>query len=114
MESSPAPGPPFTLRQLRYFVSVAEEGSMAGAAERHYISQSAVSLAVSDLERALGVQLFLRRRSRGVELTAAARQVLPRMRSLLGQANDVYADARSLGQEVCREIVAESPPPGTR
>jgi DNA-binding transcriptional LysR family regulator len=69
--------PRFTLRQLEYFVTVADEGTMAGAANRHQISQSAISLAISDLERALAVQLFIRRKARGVTLSAAARQVLP-------------------------------------
>ncbi|MFE4664642.1 LysR family transcriptional regulator [Streptomyces sp. NPDC056716] len=89
-----------TLRQLDYFVSVAEEGTMAGAAERHHISQSAISLAINDLERALGVQLFMRRKSRGIELTGAAREVLPEIRSLLSHAGEVESTARSLGQTV--------------
>ena len=95
----------FTLRQLEYFVTVADEGTMAGAADRHHISQSAISLAISDLERALAVQLFMRRKARGVTLTAAARQVLPEIRSLLAHAGEVQSSARSLGQSVSGDLL---------
>ena len=98
-------GPRFTFRQLEYFVTVAEMGTMAGAAERHRISQSAVSLAVSELERALDVQLFVRRKSRGIELTGAARQILPEVRNLLAHSAEVRATARSLGGSVSGELV---------
>lgn len=95
-------GPPesFSLRQLQYFVTVADEGTLSGAAARHHISQSAISLAVNQLERVLGVQLFMRRRSRGIEMTDAARRVLPEARNLLAHAGEVHATARSLGQAV--------------
>ena len=89
-----------TLRQLEYALAVADDGTMAGAAERLHVSQSAVSLAVSDLERVLGVQLFLRRKARGMALTPAGLAVLPEIRSLLAQAGDLHSMARRLGQDV--------------
>jgi DNA-binding transcriptional LysR family regulator len=95
----------FSLRQLEYFVTAADEGTMAGAAERHHISQSAVSLAISELERALGVQLVMRRKAKGIELTGAARQVLPEIRRLLAHAGEVQSAARSLGQTVSGDLV---------
>ncbi len=95
----------FTLRQLEYFVSVADEGTMAAAAEQHHISQSAVSLAISELERALGVQLFVRRKARGTELTGAAREVLPEARRLLEHAAEVQSTARSVGLSVSGDLV---------
>ncbi len=94
----------FSLRQLRYFVTVAEAGTMAAAAERHHISQSAISLAITQLEQALGVQLFLRRKSRGIALTDAARRVLPEARSLLAHAGEVQSTALSLGQTLSGEL----------
>lgn len=97
-------GADFSLRQLAYFVTVADEGTMAGAAERLHISQSAISLAVGQLERALGVQLFLRRKSRGVALTDAARRVLPEARSLLAHAAEVQSTARSLGSVISGDL----------
>jgi DNA-binding transcriptional LysR family regulator len=92
--------PRVTLRQVEYALAVAEDGTMAGAAARLTVSQSAVSLAVSDLERALGVQLFMRRKARGVALTGAGRAMLPEMRNMLAQASDLHSMARSLGQAV--------------
>jgi DNA-binding transcriptional LysR family regulator len=99
------PGARFTLRQLEYFVTVADEGTMAGAAQHHHISQSAVSLAITELERALGVQLLVRRRARGIELTGAGREVLPEVRRLLAHAAEVQATGRSAGQEVAGDLV---------
>jgi DNA-binding transcriptional LysR family regulator len=93
-------GSRLTLRQLEYFVTAADEGTMAGAAARHHISQSAIALAITDLERALGGQLFMRRKSRGIVLTDAARQILPEVRNLLSHVGEVRSTARSLGQSV--------------
>ena len=90
----------FTLRQLEYALTVADEGTMTGAADRLNVSQSAVSLAVADLERALGVQLFMRRKARGVTLTGAGRTILPEIRSLLAQAGDLQSTARSFGESI--------------
>src|SRR3954453_2103118 len=99
------PAARFSLRQLEYFVTVADEGTMAGAAGRHHISQLAVSLAINELERALGVQLVMRRKARGVELTGAAREVLPEIRRLLEHAAEVHSTARSVGQTVTGDLV---------
>jgi molybdate transport repressor ModE-like protein len=58
----------FTLRQVRYFVAVAESGSISGAARQLFVSQSAVTEAVKELEGDLGAPL-LERSGRGVSLT---------------------------------------------
>jgi molybdate transport repressor ModE-like protein len=58
----------FTLRQVRYFVAVAESGSISRAARQLSVSQSAVTEAVKDLEGDLGARL-LERSGRGVTLT---------------------------------------------
>jgi DNA-binding transcriptional LysR family regulator len=84
----------FTLVQLRYFVVAAEAGSMTAAAERLLIAQSAVSTAVSNLERELGVQLFIRRKGKGLVATPAGERLLLQARELLGRALDVAAEAR--------------------
>jgi DNA-binding transcriptional LysR family regulator len=94
-----------TFRQLEYFVTVADAGTMSRAAAQHHISQSAISLAISDLERSLGVQLVLRRKARGIALTEAARQVLPEIRHLLSHAGEVQSTARSLGQSVSGDLL---------
>ena len=51
-------GMAFTLRQLQYFVAVAAQGTVSGAAQNLSISQSAVTEAIKELEGDLGVELF--------------------------------------------------------
>src|SRR5258706_16289390 len=64
------------LRHLRYFVAVAEAGSLSVAAERRlHTSQPSLSRQIRDLEDEVGAQL-LTRRARGIELTAAGRAFL--------------------------------------
>jgi DNA-binding transcriptional LysR family regulator len=88
---------PLNLRQLECFVSAADAGTMTAAAERQLLSQSAVSLAIAGLERSLGVELFIRKRSRGLALTAAGRSFLPEARDLLAHAEDVRSRAQAAG-----------------
>ena len=65
----------FTLKQLRYFVAVAEKGSVIGAAQTLSISQSAVTEALKNLEADLGVTLF-ERHARGLNITHSGHQFL--------------------------------------
>jgi DNA-binding transcriptional LysR family regulator len=83
-----------TLRQLEYFVAVADHGTVSGGAEAVRVSQSAMSSALAELERALGVTLLQRHR-RGVTLAPGAAELLGRARTLLEQAEDL----RSVAQE---------------
>ncbi|MGD1876867.1 MAG: LysR family transcriptional regulator [Kiloniellaceae bacterium] len=57
-----------SLRQVRYFIAVAENGSVTGAAQQLSVSQSTVTEAVKGLEDELGVQL-IERQARGVALS---------------------------------------------
>ena len=76
----------FSLRQLQYFVATVEHGGVSAAARACHVSQPSVSLAIAQLEAALGSALFRRQASRGVELTSAGQRVLLQARDLLGQA----------------------------
>ena len=80
------------LRHLRYFVAVAEAGSLTVAAEqRLHTSQPSLSRQIRDLESELGAEL-LTRRARGIELTPAGRAFLDHARSVLSQV-EAAADA---------------------
>jgi LysR family hca operon transcriptional activator len=82
------------LRHLRYFVAVAEEGSLTVAAEKRlHTAQPSLSRQLRDLEFEVGTQLFVRT-SRGIVLTAAGQAFLDHARLALGQAAEAVAAAR--------------------
>src|SRR5258708_27908187 len=73
------------LRHLRYFVAVADSGSLTVAAQRIlHTSQLSLSRQIRDLEGEVGTEL-LTRRARGIDLTPAGRAFLLHARSLLSQ-----------------------------
>lgn len=86
--------PDMTLVQLRYFVTAAARRSMTQASLDLHVAQSAVSTAIAQLERGLGVQLFVRQRSKGLALTDAGEQLLRDARSLLSQVDEMTDTVR--------------------
>ncbi|MEV6269749.1 LysR family transcriptional regulator [Kribbella sp. NPDC051936] len=81
------------LRQLRYFVGVAEELHFGRAAERLYISTPTLSQQIKQLEREVGTSLLIRH-SRGVELTPAGQVFLARARETIQAAGLALKDTR--------------------
>ncbi|MCV2873505.1 LysR family transcriptional regulator [Defluviimonas sp. WL0050] len=79
----------FTLRQLEYFVAVGESGSIALAAAKVNVSSPSISAAINQLEKELGLPLFVRQHAQGLSLTLAGRQ-------LMTQAQRVLSDAEQL------------------
>ncbi|TFW27543.1 LysR family transcriptional regulator [Massilia horti] len=88
------------LRQLRYFVTVAEELHFGRAAERLHMTQPPLSQTIAALEEMLGTPLFLRNR-RQVALTPAGAALLPEARRML-------AGAAALPELVRRAALGES------
>jgi DNA-binding transcriptional LysR family regulator len=89
-----------TLRQFRYFVAVAESGSVAAASRMLNIAQSALTKSMQELEDELGSRLF-ERSSRGMMLTAPGHRFLASARRVLAAVADATrlhadADAREL------------------
>jgi DNA-binding transcriptional LysR family regulator len=79
------------LRQLEYFVAVAQHRHFGRAAEAIYVTQPALSQQVRRLEAEVGVAL-LRRTSRGVELTPAGADLLARAETILAEAAAARAE----------------------
>ena len=87
------------LRQLEYFVAVAEEANFTRAAERIRVAQPAVSAQIQRLEREVG-QPLLDRSRRAVRLTAAGEAALPYARAALAAVADIHVAVDELTQLV--------------
>jgi LysR family transcriptional regulator, hca operon transcriptional activator len=86
------------LRHLRYFVAVADAGSLTVAAQRIlHTSQPSLSRQIQDLEDEVGAQL-LTRRARGIDLTPAGRAFLDHARAVLSQVEAAAEAARRVSQ----------------
>ncbi|MEI4271200.1 LysR family transcriptional regulator [Klenkia sp. LSe6-5] len=87
----------YTLRQLTYFVAVADAGSIAGAAARLRITPTAVAASLSGLERVLRTQLVVRRKAHGITLTPTGVYLRERAEALLRDAEELRLAASSGG-----------------
>lgn len=81
------------LRHLRYFVAVAEAGSLSRAAEKLFIAQPPLSLQIRQFEDEIGAALF-NRHPKGMKLTPAGEALLPNARDLLDRAAGLADAAR--------------------
>ena len=88
----------FDLRRLRYFVAVAELGSVTRAAKALYIAQPALSLHIKQLEEEVGGDLF-GRSARGVQLTTLGGKLLVHARAILNEIDVMLQDLREAPSE---------------
>ena len=91
------------VRQLRYFVAIANGKSFSRAATELRIAQPALSSQIAALEAELEAQLF-RRHSRGVELTEAGRVLLPQAEDVLAKIEQARNDIRALRKLTTFEV----------
>lgn len=97
------------LRQIRYFVTTAEVGSISAAAAKLDLSQPSLSEMLTRLEDALAVQL-LTRGNRGIQLTAAGRLFANRGQAILAQVDEALAEVAQLSGEAKGSVVIGFPP----
>ncbi|MBN6041446.1 LysR substrate-binding domain-containing protein [Amycolatopsis sp. 195334CR] len=92
--------PSFTLVQLRYFEAAARHLSMTAASKELLVSQSAVSTAIAQLEKEMGVQFLLRHHARGLSLTTAGETFYKRVLDFLAHGAELVETARQSGTEL--------------
>ncbi|MGI5291624.1 LysR family transcriptional regulator [Nonomuraea polychroma] len=96
------------LQQLRYVVATAEHRTMTDAARSLYIAQPALSRAIRDLERELGMTLFARS-GRGVVVTAQGRRVVKLAREALDAVHEIEGLANHSGVSEAELRIASTP-----
>ena len=98
------------LRHLRFFVAVAEEGSLTTAAEKRlHTAQPSLSRQIRDLEYEVGAQLLVRS-AKGVELTPSGRAFLDHARLALAQVEAAgVAAAGDAGRDAPRPVAHGNP-----
>ena len=98
-----------TLKQVRAFLAVARAGSFTAAANRLHLTQSAVSVLISELELVFGLRLF-DRTTRLVQLTEAGREFLPVADKVLADLQGAISSSRDLAaQKRGRVAIAATP-----
>lgn len=97
--SEPFGPSPFRPNQLRYFVTVAEEGQITKAAQKLHLAQPALSQAITNLESQVGFAL-LERHARGVTITTAGAAFLEKALVMVATEDEVERTAESLSRAV--------------
>lgn len=85
------------VRDLQYFLAVADEGSVSRAASVLHMTQPPLTVRLQNLERELGVRLLVRH-GRGIDLTAAGRELAHRARRVLTEIDTTAETVRTVGQ----------------
>ena len=85
------------LRQLRYFVAVAETGNISRAAQKIFLTQPALSRQIKALEDEIG-QCLLERQAHSIRLTPVGEALMREARELLHRADEMVKRVRAAGQ----------------
>src|SRR5947209_1687267 len=99
------------IRNVRYFMAVAEAGSITEAAKALHLSQPPLSTAMAKLEAELGVSLF-DRLPRGIVLTPAGRYLQAAGRRLIAEEQRLSSTLRSMGRGLEGELRIGAEPMG--
>jgi DNA-binding transcriptional LysR family regulator len=91
------------IRQLSYFLAVAEEGLVTKAAERLHITQSPLSQQMITLEKEMGVKLF-QRTKKHIGLTPAGQVLKRRAEQILDMAHSTVNEVRETGEGICGKL----------
>lgn len=94
----------YTLRQLKYFVTTVECGSVAEASRKLYIAQPSISTAIKSLEDNFDLQLFIRHHAQGVSLTPAGARFYKKAQELLRMAREFEQNALANNDVVAGQI----------
>ena len=92
-----------TLKQLQYFLALTETGHFGRAADRCFVSQSAFSNAIQELEKALGTQL-VDRTNRNVTITATGQEVAVQARLVIRDVDSLVEIARGTSEPLSGEL----------
>lgn len=91
-------------RQLRYVLAAAREGSISGAAEAESISASSILAAIDKIESHYHTQIFVRKRSKGLQITATGQRALTRMRRFLDELEAFESDLKRTSPDIGGEL----------
>lgn len=89
------------LEQLYYFEKIYDEKSMAKAAEQLFVSQPAMSIAISNLEKELGVELFVRRKT-GITVTEKGEEIIDCVRTALRNIEQIQEITQATAKQELR------------
>ncbi|MHC1719749.1 MAG: LysR family transcriptional regulator [Clostridiaceae bacterium] len=92
------------IRQLKYFVTIAEEGTITKAAERLFMAQPPLSRQLKLMETELGVPLFDRTNKKSMILTPEGRVFLKNARRIVYNLDEAVTEVKELGQQMTKRL----------
>jgi DNA-binding transcriptional LysR family regulator len=96
------------IRQLRYFVAIAEEGTITKAAKSLHIAQPPLSRQLKLIEEELGVLLFERNKKKKVVLTVQGELFLKKAKNILHSLNEAITEVKEFGEEISGSLAIGS------